>query len=107
VTSAQDVKKAGAKNSSLCETVCHLVNILQAYEKSTVSRKPRFREEKNSLYSFDYNRYTDFCKEFFKDFQFFQDFLFFSDFGHIRCDLGIERLAENQVSAGRAKGAER
>jgi len=54
------------------------VNILQAYEKSTVSPKPRFREEKNSLYSFDYNRCTDFCKHFFKDFQFFQDFFYFS-----------------------------
>ena len=42
-------KKAGARNSSLCETVFHLENVLQTYKKSTVSPKPRYREEKNSF----------------------------------------------------------
>ncbi len=41
-------KKAGARNSSLCETVFHLEYILQTYKKSTASPKPRYREEKNS-----------------------------------------------------------
>jgi len=65
VTGAQEAKKAGARNSSLCETVFHLENILQSYKKSTVSPKPRFREEKNYLYIFNYNRWPDFCKHFF------------------------------------------
>jgi len=52
----RNVKKAGARNSSLCETVFHLEYILQSYKKSTASPKPRYREEKNSQYSFDYKR---------------------------------------------------
>jgi len=74
-------KKAGARNSSLCETVFHLKNILQLYKKSTVSPKPRLREEKNSLYNFNYNRCPDFCKHFFKKFAgFFEIFPFFPRF---------------------------
>jgi hypothetical protein len=71
-------KKAGARNSSLCETVFDLKNILQLYKKFTVSPKPRFREEKNSLYNFNYNRCPDFCKFFFFKFAgFFVNFSFF------------------------------
>ncbi len=71
-------KKAGARNSSLCETVFNVKNILQLYKKSTVSPKPRFREEKNYYYIFNYNRCPDFCKYiFFKFAGFFVNFSFF------------------------------
>ncbi len=85
-------KKAGARNSSLCETVFDLKNILQLYKKFTVSPKPRFREEKNSLYNFNYNRCPYFCKHFFKKLVGFFEVLpifskiFFSVFGLIRGD---------------------
>jgi hypothetical protein len=70
-------KKAGVRDTSLCETVFHLKNVLQLYKKSTVSPKPRFREEKNSLYNFNYNRCPDFCKHFFKNLSVFREFFIF------------------------------
>ena len=42
--------------------------ILRTYKESTVSPKPRYREEKKSLYIFDYNQNTEFCKRFFSEF---------------------------------------
>jgi hypothetical protein len=71
-------KKAGARNSSLCETAFHLENLLQTYKRSAISPKPRFREEKNSYYNFYYNHCPDFCKQFFKVFRFFSRFFYFS-----------------------------
>ena len=69
-----NIKKAGARDSSLCETAFHLEHILQSYKKSAASPKPRYREEKNSQYIFDYKQYTDFCKHFFQFFEIFSSF---------------------------------
>ena len=68
-------KKAGARNSSLCETVFHLENVLQIYKKSTVSPKPRYREEKNSFSTvLIIIAALTFASIFFKIYRFFRDF---------------------------------